>query len=305
MKQSRSHNTNRAYQADWKDFTSWCGFHQLTSLPAEPATIALYLSARADFLKVSTLQRRLVAIRQAHRLSGHYLDLRHPHVTEVWKGIRKKKGSAQIGKRPIVVEELRLIVACLDVSKLRGVRDKAMLLLGFAAALRRSELVSLDVGDVVYCEEGLKVILKRSKTDQEGVGREIGVPKGLHVQTCPVRALRDWMEASRIIQGPLFRGINRHGQIARRWLCCKSVALIVKRAAGLLGGVIEKTDSFDYVGSVSGHSLRAGLATSAAMAGVAEHTIMRQTGHKKAETLRKYIRMGTLFTDNAAGQVGL
>ena len=304
---ARAKNTDRAYRSDWNDFELWAKEHGLSFLPASPSTVSLYLAAKAITLKTSSLSRRLTAIRQAHQLAGLELNTRHPAITEVWKGIRNSKGISQQGKSPIVTDELRSMIDLLNTSTLQGARDTALLLIGFAGAFRRSELVSIDVSDISIGREGVTIRVARSKTDQEGAGRDVGIPYGSNPSTCPVRALQDWLNASSTLEGPLFRAINKHGQIQTSRLSDKAVALIVKRTAlalakskGLKWDVAEA-----YAAQFSGHSLRAGLATSAAMAGVAEHTIMRQTGHKKAETLRKYIRMGTLFQDNAASKVGL
>jgi integrase len=175
-------------------------------------------------------------------------------------------------------------------------RDRALLLLGFAGAFRRSELVSLDTGDVASAADGLVITLRRSKTDQEGQGRQVGLPFGSNPRTCPVRALRDWFTAAAIADGPIFRGVDRHGNIAVTRLTDQSVALVVKRAAAAAG-----LDPADY----AGHSLRSGLATAAAMAGVSERSIMAQTGHKSLPVVRRYIRSGGLFRRNAAAAVGL
>ena len=303
---ARSANTNRAYRSDWHDFQVWCESHCLSSLPTEPATVALYLSAKAGRLKTATLARRLTAIGQAHLLAGMPLDMRHTVIRETWKGIRNTYGTAQRAKRPLLTEDLRLLVGLLP-DTLLGIRDRALLLLGFSGAFRRSELVGLDIEHLSFCREGLTVLLERSKTDQQGSGRQVGIPYGSNPATCPVRNLQDWLQASETTLGPLFRSINRHGQIQRGRLSDRAVALLVKRAAygKAVADGLDALLAEEYSAQFAGHSLRAGLATSAAMAGVAEHSIMRQTGHKKAETLRKYIRMGTLFTENAAGKVGL
>lgn len=303
---ARSANTNRAYRSDWNDFQDWCRSNHLASLPAEPSTVALYLSARASSLKTASLARRLTAIGQAHHLAGVPLDTRHPVIRETWKGIRNTLGSAQKAKRPILTEDLRQMVGLFS-DTLIGIRDRALLLLGFSGAFRRSELVGLNMEHLSFCRDGLTVLLERCKTDQQGAGRHVGIPYGSNPATCPVRNLQDWLRVSEITSGPLFRSINRHGQIQNARLSDRSVALVVKKAAygRAIANGIDAPFAEEYAAQFAGHSLRAGLATSAAMAGVAEHSIMRQTGHKKAETLRKYIRMGTLFTENAAGKVGL
>lgn len=293
---SRAPNTKRAYQNDWRDFTSWCEEQGLQPLPATPQTIALYLTARAETHRVSTLQRRLSAISQAHKAAGYPpISTRDEPLHSIWMGIKREKGTAQQGKAPVVTEELRAMVATLPDSLL-GIRDRALLLLGFAGAFRRSELVNLDVTDVNMTRDGVIVTLRRSKTDQEGQGQKIGIPYGSNPATCPVRALQAWLEASGITEGPLFRSIDRHGNLQPSRLSDKAVALVVKRRAQAVG-----LDPSKY----SGHSLRAGLATAAAAAGASERAIMNQTRHRSVMMVRRYIRDGSLFRENAAAMVGL
>ena len=293
---ARAANTKRAYQNDWYDFTSWCAEQGLQPLPAAPQTIALYLTARAETHRVSSLQRRLSAISQAHQAAGFPpISTRQEPLHSVWMGIKRDKGTAQRGKAPVVTEELRAMVATLPDSLL-GIRDRALLLLGFAGAFRRSELVSLDVDDVNMTRDGVIVTLRRSKTDQEGQGQKIGIPYGSNPATCPVRALQAWLEASGITEGPLFRSVDRHGNLQPGRLSDKAVALVVKRRAEAVG-----LDPAKY----AGHSLRAGLATAAAAAGASERAIMNQTRHRSVMMVRRYIRDGSLFRENAAAMVGL
>jgi len=294
-RESRAANTRRAYRADWADFTTWCQAHGRTALPAVPETVVLYLSDRANTLKTATLQRRLTAISQAHKAADLDPPTTDRAVRRVMTGIRRAKGTAQEGKAPAVTREMKAMVATLP-STLRGRRDRALLLLGFAGAFRRSELVDLDVSDVTATDDGLVVRLRRSKTDQEGAGRTVGIPYGSRPDTCPVRAVRAWLTMASVVEGPLFRGVDPHGNLGRRRLSDKTVARVVKNAAEAAG-----LDPARY----AGHSLRAGLATAAAQAGVAERVIMAQTGHKSLPMVRKYIREGSLFTQNAAAEVGL
>jgi site-specific recombinase XerD len=287
--------TLRAYRSDWAHFHTWCDTHDRDALPAEPETVALYLSDLARVAKPATLQRRLSSISQAHQAAGHPTPTVEPVVRAVHAGIRRSKGTAPTVKAPAVTGELRAMVTALP-EDLRGVRDRAMLLVGFAAALRRSELVALDRPDVAETPEGLVVTLRRSKTDQEGGGRKIGVPYGSHPATCPMRALRAWTELAAIVDGPLFLTIDRAGRLGDTRASDRAVARAVQRAAHAAG-----LDPARY----AGHSLRAGLATSAAAAGASERSIMNQTGHKSLPILRRYIRDGSLFTDNAAAAVGL
>ncbi len=211
------------------------------------------------------------------------------------KGIRRVKGTAQEGKAPTLTADIRAMVTALSSSPI-GMRDRALLLLGFAGAFRRSEIVALDVADLQFNRQGVVVTLRRSKTDQEGQGRAVGIPHGAHGATCPVKALRAWLKAAAIDEGPIFRPVNRHGHIAPARLSAGAVAEIVKRCAQAAG-----LDPANY----AGHSLRAGLATSAAAAGVSERAIMAQTGHRSVAIARRYIREGSLFRENAAGAVGL
>jgi integrase len=314
--QSKSANTRRAYKTDWADFTSWCDDHDLASLPAAPQSVSLYLADRADILKVSTLQRRLTAVSQAHQGAGEHLDTRHPAIKETWAGIKRVHGTAQKGKAPVVTADVRAMVATLDDKKLIGIRDRALLLVGFAGALRRSELVGLDVGAgqptdgqgyVEFTSDGLIVTLTRSKADQEGQGAVVGVPYGSVPSTCPVRALKAWLAASGIEEGPIFRGITRHGRMGETRLTNRVVALVVKRtvkAAQIARGA-DPAAAEALARDVAGHSLRAGLVTSAAARGETEGDIMRQTRHKRADTMRKYVRLGSLFERNVAARVGL
>jgi len=292
---AKASNTRRAYAADWADFERWCAIHDLPALPAAPETVALYLTALAEQRKVATLQRRITAISQAHETLQFDSPTRSLVVRTVMAGIRRTKGTAQRRKAPAVTTVLRAMVETLPPTLL-GTRDHALLLLGFAGAFRRSELVSLDLDDLLFSDDGITVTLRRSKTDQEGQGRTIGIPYGSHPLTCPVRALRAWIAGAGLVAGPLFRPLNRHGKVLERRLSDKGVARIVKRAAAAAG---YDPDTF------SGHSLRAGLATAAAAAGVSERAIMNQTGHRSVTVARRYIREGSLFRENAAASIGL
>lgn len=294
-RQAKSKNTRRAYASDWDDFARWCQPYGFVPLPARPETVALYLTALADALKPSTLGRRLATISQVHQAAGHETPTAAAPVRLVWAGIRRAKGTDQHGKAPAVTPELRRMVDTLD-DRLISVRDRALLLIGFAGAFRRSELVGLDLKDVHSGHDGLTVFIRKSKTDQEGQGRKVGIPYGSHPHTCPVRAYGTWLEKCGLTEGPLFRSVTRHGKLQPGRLSDRAVALIVKRAAEKAG-----LDPDKY----AGHSLRAGLATSAAQAGVSERSIMAQTGHKSVVVARRYIRDGSLFRDNAAAQVGL
>lgn len=233
--QAKAANTIRAYRSDWRHFTAWCDERSLASMPATPETVALYLTDLAGTgFKASTLQRRLSAISQAHQYAGQPTPTKDAAVRAVWAGIRRAHGTAQEGKAPALVDELRAMIATLPIG-LKGTRDRALLLLGFAGALRRSELVALDAADVVFVRDGLIVTLRRSKTDQDGQGRQIGIPAGVHPATDPVRAVKTWLRAADIVAGPLFRAVNRHGQLQRGRLSDKAVASVVKATAAAAG----------------------------------------------------------------------
>jgi len=297
MRQARASNTWRAYRADWEHFSGWCATRELASIPSDPETVALYLAEHADLLKVATLQRRLCAINKVHKAAGcaSPASMANARVRETWRGIRRVKGLAQQVKAPVLTADLRQMVAELPAG-LQGARDRALLLLGFSGAFRRSELVALNIEDLEFREDGLVITLHRSKTDQEGAGRQIGIPYGSDPTTCPFRAARAWLKAAALEAGALFRGVDRHGRLGGTRLSDKSVALVVKRYATAIG-----KDASHF----AGHSLRAGLVTAAAMAGASERSIMAQTGHRSTAMVRRYVRNASLFQDNAAAKTGL
>jgi integrase len=277
---SKAENAIRAYRRCWADFTAWCGRNGLDALPAEPSTVALYLAQLGGKRKASTIQQRVSAISQAHKTAGHTSPTQDQSVRLVLAGIRRTHGTAQEGKAPVLTADVRKMVDALP---------------GGAIGVRRSELVGLDVGDAQETTDGLVVRITKSKTDQEGAGRLVGVPYGSAPATCPVRALRGWLELRADVDAALFRHVDRHGKQHGR-LTDKAVARIVKRAAARVG--IDPA-------TVAGHSLRAELATSAAAANVPERVIALQTSHKSMAILRRYIREGSLFRENAAAAVGL
>jgi site-specific recombinase XerD len=295
LHQAKAPNTRRAYRADWADFLAWCKQYRRTPLPAWPETVAYYLADRSARLKVSTLERRLATIAEAHRAAGHESPTRHAQVRLVWQGIRREQGVAQDHMKPALTKHIKLMVERLPDSVL-GVRDRALLLLGFAGAMRRSELVSLDCCDLEQAEEGLVVTIRKSKTDQVQAGRKVGIPYGAAAETCPVRAVRAWLEASGIAAGPLFRPVNRHRRVLESRLSDRAVAEVVKRSLQAAGRSAR---------GYAGHSLRAGLITQAALTGASERSIQAQSGHKSLTVLRRYIRDGSLFRENAASKVGL
>jgi integrase len=264
-------------------------------MPSSPETVAAYLAESAGRLKVGSLQRILNAIAEAHKATVTESPTHSALVVNVIKGIRRTLGTAPDQKTAVLTDDVRVMIAATD-DGLIGARDRALLLLGFAGAFRRSELVSLTVEDCLFAREGLAVTLRRSKVDQEGLGRKIGIPYGSNPSTCPVRTMQTWLEVAGIAAGPLFRAVNRHGKLQPDALTPQSVARIVKKLAQRAG-----LDSAKY----AGHSLRAGHATSAAIAGASERSIMNQTGHKSVGMVRRYIRDGNLFRENSAGKLGL
>jgi site-specific recombinase XerD len=292
---AKAANTIAAYRADWNAFTRWCHMRNLESLPASPATVTLYITDLAERCKPSTITRHLATISQAHQQAGHATPTTAPIVRDALQGIKRAKGTAPAAKAAAVTTIIRAMVETLD-DDLKGKRDRALILVGFAGAFRRSELVALTVAAVQFTNDGLVVRLPHSKTDQEGLGETKGIPYGSTPATCPVRALRAWLDASDIAEGSIFRPINRWGQIQTKPLTGHAVAELVKQLAQRAG--------YDPA-TFSGHSLRAGLATAAAAAGAAYHTIKKQTGHRSDQMLQRYIRDGSLFRENAAAKVGL
>ena len=296
VRHSKACNTIKAYQSDWRTFAAWCEQQGLKALPAEVETVTLYLVHMAENgYKTSTIGRHMISIGLAHKSRGYTSPTASETVKAVWRGIRNTHGVAVSPKTPILVEDLRRMLLQ-ATSHLLGLRDRALLLIGFAGTFRRSELVSLDVEDATFTREGLTLTLRRSKTDQEGVGRKVGIPYGSHIETCPVRTLEDWLQSAGLDSGPLFRRVDKAGRVGGERLSDKTVARVVKKYAEGIG-----LNERNY----AGHSLRAGLATSAAMARASERAIMAQTGHRSVHMVRRYIREGSLFRENAAALVGL
>jgi site-specific recombinase XerD len=295
IRASKAENTLRGYQSDWRHFCAWCEAHGLSPLPASPETVAAYIAECAGRLKVGSIQRRLNAIAEAHKAVGLESPTHNAIVANTMKGIRRTLGTAANQKAPTLTDDIRAMVDATDAG-LIGLRDRALILLGFAGAFRRSELIGLDIEDCAFSKDGLTITLRRSKVDQQGVGRKIGVPYGANPETCPVRVLQGWMEQAGISGGPLFRSINRHGQLQPGRLSGLDVARVVKKLAERAGLDVVK---------YAGHSLRAGHATAAAIAGASERSIMNQTGHRSVQMVRRYIRDGSLFRENSAGKLGL
>lgn len=292
---SRAEATVKAYTTDFTHFTNWCEQHGLDSLPATPETVTRYITHLAEDRRPSTITRRLSSISIVHKTLGHPSPTSAPAVHDVMTGIRRTLGTATAEARPISLGDLHTMLAHTPPTTI-GLRDRAVLLVGFAGGLRRSEIVATNVEDLDEREQGLAVRIRRSKTDQEARGREVALPYATHDHTCPVRAIAAWRSHADIDDGPLFRSVDRHGNVAPTRLSAQAVNLIVKRAA-------ERADI--VTPHLSGHSLRAGFATTAAANGATERAIANQTGHRSMNVLRGYIRRGSLFVDNAALDLGL
>jgi site-specific recombinase XerD len=280
-------STRKAYGTDFRLFKTWCETRGVSSLPAAAETVAAYVAAESSRSRPSTLGRRLAAIRYAHKLARLPLPTDAEGVKATMRGIRRTLGSARVRKSPAVAEKMIGMVATAPIN-LAGLRDRALLLLGFAGAFRRSELVALDVADIEETDAGLRVTIRHSKTDQEGQGVTIAIARG--DIACPVKALREWLGAADIEAGPLFRPINKAGSVAQARLTDRSVANIVKAYAGRAG--------FD-ASTFSGHSLRSGFLTSAAANGASIFKMMDVSRHKSVDTLRGYVRDAELFKDHA------
>jgi len=300
LQSSKAINTVRAYKSDFKDFGLFCAQNGFKSLPSEPKIVSLYLthlSSRDS--KMSTLKRRLVSIGVIHKLKGHYLDTKHPIIIENIMGIKRRKGSIQKGKKPLLINNLKLIINVIDecnYEDIKKFRDRSIILMGFSGGFRRNEIVSLDHDDLDFVSEGLKINLKRSKTDQFGEGSVKGLPYFDNTQYCPVLSLKNWIEVSNISSGPLFRRFSKGSKLSEIRLTDQTVALLIKKYLKLAG-----IDNKNY----SGHSLRSGFATSAAESGAEERSIMAMTGHKSTEMVRRYIKDANLFKNNALNKIKL
>ena len=292
---SRAPATRRAYLHDWDGFSAWCTSHGLIAMPAAPAIVAVYLSALADAgRRPTSIERALSGIAHAHRTRGVEWRRAHPAITEVMTGIKRRHGMEPVQKAPVQGDELEVLVAALDVGTLAGLRDRALLTMGWWGAFRRSELVSLRCEDLTRSADGLTVRLVRSKSDQEGHGQSKGVPYARDPALCAVRALDAWLAAASIPAGPLFRSVDQRGRVGERALNDRAVARIVQRTAKRAGLDPSR---------LAGHSLRSGFATTAARAGRSLDAIMRQTLHRCPKVARSYVRLAEVFQGNAA--VGL
>ena len=298
LKSSKANNTVRAYKSDFNDFGLFCAKNGFKSLPTEPKIISLYLTyLSTKNIKMSTLKRRLVSISVIHRLKGHYIDTKHPSIIENIMGIKRRKGSIQKGKKPILINNLKTIINVIDEynkEEIKRLRDRSIILIGFSGGFRRNEIVSIDYDDLDFVQEGLKMNVRRSKTDQFGEGFVKALPYFNNQLYCPVVSLKDWLNISKIASGPVFRRFNKGSSLSEKRLTDQSVALLIKEYLNLAG-----IDSKNY----SGHSLRSGFATSAAESGAEERNIMAMTGHKSTEMVRRYIKEANLFKNNALNKI--
>jgi len=298
LQNSKASNTVRAYKSDFKDFGIFCSQNGFKSLPSDPKIVSLYLThLSTKEAKISTLKRRLVSIGVIHKLKGHYLDTKHPSIIENIMGIKRRKGSIQKSKKPILISSLKAIINAIDEQskrEIKKIRDRTIILIGFSGGFRRNEIVSLNYDDLDFVPEGLKINLRRSKTDQFGEGFTKALPYFDNSKYCPVVSLKKWIELSKITSGPVFRRFVKGQNLSEKRLTDQTVALLIKEYLQLAG-----IDSKNY----SGHSLRSGFATSAAESGAEERSIMAMTGHKSTEMVRRYIKEANLFKNNALNKI--
>jgi len=298
LQNSKANNTVRAYKSDFKDFELFCLKNGFKSMPSDSKIVSLYLTyLSTKDVKMSTLKRRLVAIGVIHRLKGHYLDTKHPSIIENIMGIKRRKGSIQKGKKPLLINNLKTIINVIDDIKddeIKRYRDRTIILIGFSGGFRRNEIVSLDFDDLDFVNEGLKINLKKSKTDQFGEGLIKALPYFDNPNYCPVKSLQKWLNYSKIDNGPVFRRLNKGSKLTENRLTDQTVAILIKKYLQSSG-----IDSKNY----SGHSLRSGFATSAADSGAEERSIMAMTGHKSTEMVRRYIKQANLFKNNALNKI--
>ena len=298
LKSSKANNTVRAYKSDFNDFELFCVKNGFKSLPTEPKIISLYITYLSTrHAKMSTLKRRIVSIGVIHKMKGHYLDTKHPAIIENIMGIKRRKGSIQKGKKPLLINNLKKIINAIDENikdEIKRLRDRSIILIGFSGGFRRNELVSLDFNDLDFVQEGLKITLRKSKTDQFGEGSIKGLPYFDNTQYCPVISISKWLEISKINSGPLFRRFKKGLRLSENRLTDQTVALLIKEYLKLAG-----IDNKNY----SGHSLRSGFATAAAESGAEERNIMAMTGHKSTEMVRRYIKEANLFKNNALNKI--
>ena len=298
LKNSKAINTVRAYKSDFHDFGLFCQKNGFKNLPSEPKIVSLYLThLSSKEAKISTIKRRLVSIGVIHKMKGHYLDTKHPIIIENLMGIKRRKGTVQKGKKPILINDLKKLIDVINQEKepdIKKLRNKALLIIGFSGGFRRNEIVSLNLEDIEFVFEGVKITVKKSKTDQFGEGMIKAIPHFNESLYCPVTTLKRWINISKIKTGALFRRFSKGSKLSNNRLTDQSIALIIKSYLGKAG-----INSHNY----SGHSLRSGFATSAAEAGAEERSIMSMTGHKSTEMVRRYIKEANLFKNNALSKI--
>ena len=284
LKNSKAKNTVRAYESDFKDFSLFCLKNGLNSLPTEPKTVSIYITHLSKNLKFSTLKRRIASIKVVHKMKGHYLDSKHPVIMENLLGIKRINGSYQKSKKPLLINDLKLIIKVIDKEKIdyKKYQNRALLLIGFAGGFRRSELVSIEYEDIDFVNEGIKILIRRSKTDQTGIGMTKAIPYFENELYCPVISLKEWITYAKIKKGKVFD------------ISDKTVALTIQKYALFAG--LDKT-------KYAGHSLRSGFATSTAEIGADERSIMAMTGHKTTQMVRRYIQEANLFKNNALNKI--
>ena len=283
LKLSKARNTIRAYKSDFNDFALFCSKHSLQSMPTEPKVVSLYLTYLSKNSKFSTLKRRLASINVMHKYKGHYLDTKHPIIVENLLGIKRQIGVHQKAKKPLLFNELKILINAINESlesKFKKLRDKTVILIGFSGGFRRSELVAITKNDIEFVKEGVKIFVKKSKTDQSGEGMVKAIPSFKNIEYCPVDHLKNWMNE------------NKNNFVFP--ISDKNVALIIKKYAQIAG-----LDEKKY----AGHSLRSGFATTTAELGASERNIMAMTGHKSVDMVRRYIKEADLFKNNALNKL--
>jgi integrase len=291
-------STLKAYASDVAHFEAWCAQQGFPPAEPDPTVVGAYLAAAGEGYAPSTLRRRVAAIARAFGLAGYPLDTKHPAIRETLRGIGRKHGSRARRAAALTTQEIRRLSEVCDDS-LTGSRDRAIVLLGFAGAFRRSEIVGLNVEDVTWTRQGVTLLIERSKTDKAAEGAEISIPRGTSPETCAVTALKAWLQKGKISTGPIFRKVNKGGHVEARRLntdAVRSILIIRARQAGLKGGWQEP---------ISPHSLRAGFVTTAYGNGVLDEEIMQHTRHKSLATMRGYVRRSKLSTSSPAGKIGL
>jgi site-specific recombinase XerD len=287
IRSSKSANTIRAYKSDFNHFIDFCKKNNFKPLPADPKIVSFYITHLSSNSKVSTLKRRLASISVIHKIKGHYIDIKHPLIIENLMGIQRKKGVFQKSKNPILINELKEIINVIEKiekNENKKARDRALILIGFSGGFRRTELVSIEIEDLEFTKEGIKIFIKRSKTDQSGEGMIKAIPYFKDKSFCPIHFLKQWIEVSKINKGLIFD------------ISDKMVSILIKKYLSASG--------FDP-NKYSGHSLRSGFATVAADSGADEKSIMTMTGHKTTQMVRRYIKESNLFKNNALKKINL